>query len=380
MKILPSWAWPLLWKHLRAQHARPAIRFMNIFAFLGLFIGVMAWTSVLSIMNGLQGDIRDRHLKERAHILWEGRPQDLPPNFESQLRGELGSEFKKLNLILQTEGLLEIPSALAGRVRGSGVILQGVDAQEDEVLLGEELANVLSLRPGDEIRLRSVWSLETPPLDFSFDRSFRSEIYDLDKSVVKIQKAKLEEWLGLQGKISLIEIQVKDPLKAQSYVQRLSDKFQIPFKSWEQSQASLWYSLKLEKTMMILSIFFIIVLACLAVHLSLSARVTEKTREIALLMALGSSANILARLYLLEGLFIGVVGSFCGVLGSWLLCFLIRNYGELPDFYYSTSIPIQWSWSENFFMALIAIFLALVASWWPAKRVAQVNIQEALRS
>lgn len=380
MKLLPPWAWSLLWKHLRAQNSRPAIRFMNGFAFVGLFIGVMAWISVLSIMNGLQGDIKDRHLKERAHIVWEGRPQELSADFTERVKKILGPEFKNLSLILQTEGLLEIPSGLRGRVSGSGVIIQGRDDQSADILLGFELASILRLLPGDEVRLRSVWSLESPPLERTFRENFKSDIYDLDKSMVRLPKAQLEDWLGLKGRISLVEIQLQDPFRARVLLPALKQELELPFKSWEEQQASLWYSLRLEKTMMMLSIFFIVVLASLAVHLSLSARVTEKTREVALLMALGSSPKILARLYLMEGLILGVLGSLAGLVGSWVLCTVVSRFAKLPDFYYSTSVPVEWRWSENLFMAGIAIVLALIASWWPAKRVAQVSIQEALRS
>ncbi len=380
MRFLPSWAFKLIGLHLSGKNSRPAIRFMNLFAFLGVFIGVLAWVSVLSIMNGLQADIRERHLKERPHLQWEGRPIAEPENFEARLKSILGSDLKKVSRILQSEGLIEVPSALRGRITGAGVLIQGREDLKHSVELGAELKDLLRMQSGDEFRLRSVWKLEASPLDLVYTHDFKSEIYDIDKSVVRVSKDVLEKWLGLRQHISMVEIQLHDPLRAPLFREALQKEFQLSFESWQQTQAALWYSLKLEKTMMLLSIFFIIILASLAVHLTMSARVTEKNREIAVLMAMGADPESLRRLYLFEGLILGVVGATAGLGASWVFCQALSRFATLPDFYYSTSIPIVWDWTQSILLGTAAILLSLLASWWPAKRVSQITIAEALRS
>jgi lipoprotein-releasing system permease protein len=118
----------------------------------------------------------------------------------------------------------------------------------------------------------------------------------------------------------------------------------------------------------------------MAVHLALSVRVADKTREIGLLRGLGADDRILARLYLTEGMMLGVAGSIVGLLGSWAFCKVVSGYYKLPDIYYFTAVPVDWDWPTSIGLAIIAIFLALLASWMPANRARRVEVSEALRS
>ncbi len=377
---LPPWAWMIVRRHIIAKRARPAIRWMNRFAVIGLMIGVFAWISTVSIMNGLQGDIRNRSLKEKPHLIWEGSPREGLESRSDELRAKLKGELKSLRFVLQSEGLLEVPSKQKGRATGSGVVIQGLEGLGDKAEIGVELASVLDLRPRDEFKLRSVWKLDQAPLILKSEKTFETGVYELDRAAVRIDRKKMEEWLGLKQAASRIEIQLADPFKAEKFKTEVSKVFSLEFKSWEETEASLWYSLKLEKTVMSLAIFFIVLLASLAVHLALSVRVAEKNREIALLRGLGSSQKILSRIYLTEGIVLGFCGSFCGLWVSWLFCKLVSGYLQLPSFYYSTSVPVEWSWWGAIQMALVALFLAVLASWSPAARVGNIEIQEALRS
>lgn len=378
-----KWMWLFITRHLRGRYARPAVKWMNRLALISLVIGVFAWTSVVSIMNGLQRDIRERVLSEKPHLIWEGSPrEDLAP-LEAKLRALAPQEIKKTEFILQSEGLLEVAhSQQRGRVSGSGVLIQGRDLGKgtDDNQMGIELASLLRLAPGDELRLRSAWRLEAPPLLLQAGPTFETGVYDVDRSTLRIDRKKMESWLGLRGAVSRVEIQLHDPLKAAEFRESFSKVLGLELKTWEESESALWYSLKLEKYVMFLAIFFIVLLAALAVHLALAVRVAEKTREIALLRALGAPEGALLRIYLFEGLFLGVVGSLTGLLLSFIFCRVVSGYFKLPEFYYSTSIPVDWSWSTNLSLISITLLLCGVASYFPARRVRELEICEALRS
>ena len=378
---LPNWAWQLIGRHFRGFRARPAVRWMNRFAVLGLVIGVFAWTAVVSIMDGLQGDIRGRILKEKAHLLWEGTPVRDLQSKEAELRSLLGDRLSSIKWILQTEALLEVHlNRQLGRVSGSGVVLQGIEGMGEEIAAGYELMNLIGVTMDEPVRLHSAWKIDQPALEFQISKVFESGVYDLDRSVIRMDRKRLESWLGLQDSISRIEIQMKEPLMVDAVQHDVAKVLGREVKTWKQTDASLWYSLRLEKVVMAVAVFFIVLIAAFAVHLALSVRVADKTREIALLRALGADDKILSRLYLTEGALLGVLGAFVGLLLSRGFCFLISGYFQLPTIYYLTTIPVDWNWWLNIFLAFVAVILAVLASWWPSRKVRDIEVQEALRS
>lgn len=379
--LLPNWGWKLLWKHYQSQKARPAIRWMNRLAIVGLALGSASWMSVSSIMEGLQNERRNLVLAEKPHLIWEGSPRSQGHMDEAALKKKFHDKLKDLRLIFQTEALLEVSSENRGKAIGSGVILQGVSGLGDKAMLGAELAASLELAPGDEVRLRSVWKLELEPLYVVSAGVFESGLYDVDLRYVRMDRTKLQKWLSLpDDTFTRLEVILKNPYEASALKKSFESELGLSLKTWQETDASLWYSLKLEKIFMNLAMFFVILLAGLAVHLALSVRVADKTREIALLMALGAKARDLTLLYLIEGAFLGVLGAVMGLGLSWVLCALFSGYFKMPEFYYSSHIPIDWKWSRSLLMAFVTVIVATLASWLPAKRVTQTEIQEALRS
>lgn len=377
----------MIFRHLlNYKRARPAVWWMNAFAFLGLFIGVFAWISVTSIMGGLQKNIKERILKERAHLLWEGNPRnDLSGNIQSFQKSTFYSEHVlRFETILQTEGLLEIPkSTQQGRISGSGVVIQGVQGLQKSPLIGAELADVLGLGIGDSFLIRSPWKLELQPMELNLQGFFQTGLYEVDSQVLRVEQQQLETWLGLDHSFSRIEIQLKDPFLALgSMKEKISEMVGLPFQNWEQAQSTLWYSLKLEKIAMGVAVFFVILLSIVAVHLALSVRIAEKSREIALLRALGAQSRDLEMLYLVEGGVLGLLGSGFGLLASFLFCKFISqtNLVLLPGFFYNRQIPVDWNWSMNLAMMALSVVLAILVSWWPARKVTQLEISQALRS
>ncbi|MBS1986191.1 MAG: ABC transporter permease [Bdellovibrionales bacterium] len=378
---LPAWAWKFVGRHLSGRGSRPAVRWMNRFAFIGVVVGVFAWVSVVSVMNGLQGEIRDKILLEKPHLLWEGAPTRGLDAKVAALKATSGLELRSVKMLLQTEALMEIPSGRQkGRIAGAGVVLQGMNDAPSGAQIGSELAASLGLAPGDEIKLRSAWKLEGVPLVLRVANVFETGVPDIDRSGVRMSRAELESWLGLQDAVTRIEVQLVDPARADEVRPEVERVLGLPVKTWRETHASLWYSLKIEKIFMTIVVFFIVLLAALAVHLALSVRVAEKTREVGLLRALGADAALVRRIFLTEGALLGILGSGLGLVLSWIFCRLISGYVRAPDFYYSTSIPVDWNLATSLVMAAIAVGAATLASRGPAQRASRSTVVEALRA
>jgi lipoprotein-releasing system permease protein len=293
----------------------------------------------------------------------------------------VGDELRSLRMLIQTEGLLERPlDEQRGRIVGSGVLLQGVEAFGEEVWVGEELAAVVKLMEGDLIRLRSVWKLEGIPLEVPITRVFSSGLQEVDRLVVRLDRDRLASWLGIKASVSRIEIQLQDPFRAEAIQSALETGLDMKFQTWKQTESALWYSLRLEKIVLSLVLSMTVLLGALAVHLALSVRIAEKTREIALLRGLGASDASLSRLYLSEGIVIGTLASLCGLGAGFAFCKWVSEIYRFPEIYYLTELPVQWSWPANLGLTGVAILLSALASYWPARRVQKVSVVDGLRS
>lgn len=354
---------------------------MNRFAVLGLIIGVFAWTAVVSTMRGLQNDRRDRILKQKPHILFESAPRAGLLEKKEIIKEVLGPDLKDLKFLLQTEGLFEVSARKQnGRISGSGVVIQGVESESAPTQLGIELYDQFQMKLDEPFKLHNVWRLDLPPLELTSSATFESGIYEIDRATIRIPRVRLEKWLGLTGAISRIEIQLQNPYRAEELLARLNNESGLEFKTWKTLDASLWYSLKLEMIVITLSVFFVVLIAAFSVHMALSVRVAEKSREIGILRGLGADDEILSRLYFTEGLALGCLGSGMGIFLSYLFCAGMSHFWKLPSIYYYTQMPVDWSWPVNLSLMTLAIALAAIASWWPAHRVKSIEVQEALRS
>jgi lipoprotein-releasing system permease protein len=383
-----SWIWLLAKRHLSGKASRPAVRWMNLFAFLGLSLSVFAWVSILSIMSGMQNQIRDKILLEKPHLLWEGRPRSGAESMLETIRLEAGSELKRVETYLRSEALVERLSVDAGVDaepvaigRQRGAVLEGRDeVLGDRADVGVELASQLEAGPGDRLRVRSAWALEQFPLRFQVASVFESGLYEMDKTLIRVSRRTLGEWLGLEDAYSFVSIQLQDPDQSEVLRSRLSQKLGLELKTWQEADAALWYSLKMEKTVMSLAVFFVVLLSSFALYMAMSVRLAEKSREMALLRGLGATREQLQRLFLIEGALLGFVAVVAGALSSYVFCMLVSGWVELPSFYYSTSIPVSWSWARTAVLGATVLLLALVSTWLPVRRGFSFSVAETLRS
>jgi lipoprotein-releasing system permease protein len=387
---LPKWAWTLVFRHLRSKHSRKGVQWINWFAFLGVGVGVFSWTLLMSVMSGLQGQTRSKILSQKPHIVWESTPSENVPSLIEKIKSD--SEFMSrvgvidITASLQSEGLVEVPAqGERGRTIGSGVIVEGRrDLGVDEVKLGTELLNAfwaLGFSEQQSLKLYSAWDLKIPPFEFSTNKTFKSGIYQIDRSTMLMNLESLQEWLGVGNAYSIIEIRVKDPEKITvKDVQYLKDLTGLEFQSWQQRDAALWYSLKLEKFMIGLLIGFVLLIALIALNISMVVRVHERSQQVALLKALGSQEHIISRVFVTEGIVIAAVGGILGLALSGLAAFLISQFYRLPEIYYSTEVPVDWSWGLNLGFLALCLFMSAWVSYLPSRRLHRYEAAVILRS
>jgi lipoprotein-releasing system permease protein len=365
-------------KDLLSRRSRAALKWMNIFAFVAVALAVFSWATVMSIMGGLQKDILDKNLRAKPHLLWEDVPRVL--NL-SELPTDISSQIISVKKTLQSEALMEVPrNETDDNSLRSGVIIQGDDSiPEGAVDLASDLASQVSILNFDQVIFRSAWKLDVPPLKLRVRKIFTTGVYELDRALVRVSPKDLEQWLGLVGFSSRLEVKLKDPFNSIKLRKSLEEKYGLTLKVWQELDSALWYSLRLEKFAMGFALFCMVLLASLAVNMALSVRVSEKVREISLLRSMGLTRKDIFRLYILEGFFIGTLSSVLGAIGAYYFSKVLSQYLSFPDIYYSTAIPVSWSHLQVAFLVFMSILLCLWASWNPARRAMSVDIAQGLR-
>jgi lipoprotein-releasing system permease protein len=258
------------------------------------------------------------------------------------------------------------------------------------IILGVELANNLGIRQGDWITIISPTGRLTPmgqaPKSklFKVVGIFQSGMFEYDNTLAYISLNAAQQFLGIGDVVSGIEVRIKDIYKAKEISdelrQRLGPSFWV--RDWMQMNRSLFSALKLEKVVMFIILTLIVLVAAFNIVSSLIMLVMEKTRDIAILKAMGATTASIRKIFVLEGFMIGVSGTILGLIGGFSLCAILKRYQfiELPrDVYYISTLPVHLDGLDVLIIALSAIVISLVATIYPSRQAAKLEPAEALR-
>ena len=184
--------------------------------------------------------------------------------------------------------------------------------------------------------------------------------------------------------VSGIEVKVKDVYQADQVAKRMMEKFPYPYwiRDWKQMNRNLFSALKLEKITMAIILTLIILVAAFNIVSTLIMVVMEKTKDIAILKSMGATSRSILRIFVLEGLIIGVVGTLLGLLGGLTLCELLKRYQfiKLPsDVYYISTLPVRMEPLDIVLVCCAAVAICFVATLYPSWQAARLNPAEALR-
>jgi lipoprotein-releasing system permease protein len=206
--------------------------------------------------------------------------------------------------------------------------------------------------------------------------------YDSNLALCDMQYA--QEFLGMGSDITGIELRVKDIYKAADVREKVQGKLGFPFhaRDWMQMHKNLFSALKLEKFAMFIILILIILVASFNIISTLIMNVLEKTREIAILKAMGATNRGIMTIFMLQGLFIGVLGTIIGVGSGYLLNNILDKYEiiKLPaDVYYLSHLPVKMKLFDFLVVSFSAIIISFLATLYPARQAAKLNPVEPLR-
>lgn len=402
-------------RYLRSKRSNAFISFVSVFALLGMALGVLALTIVLSVMNGFDRELKERILRAVPHGFIE--PDQGLADAESMMALLHGSEhLAGLAPFVQTSGLLTFEGAARGveivgvdpafepavsqlhnyMVAGS---MHSLRAGQYRVLMGGLLARYLNVGVGDKVTLTLPEVNITPAGVFPRMRRFTvSGIYETnaqgDQYRILIHIADGQKLLRLGDKVQGLRVKTDDIYRAPQTLKALSGKLDpaqpVQLKDWSQTQGHLFEAVKMEKTVVGFLLGIIVAVAAFNIVTSLIMMIAEKRGDIAVLRTMGLSARGIVAIFMVQGLTLGIVGiivgATLGIAGAFGISGLVAWLEQVlglqmfdPAVYFVTQLPSEWRWQDSVVICAGAFVVSFLASAYPAYRASQIPPAEALR-
>ena len=258
------------------------------------------------------------------------------------------------------------------------------------IFAGKELANQVALHEGQTVQLISPLGIEMPGvgtvprvMSARVGGTFFTGMYEYDLKLVYVELGELQGFLDLGDQVNGIEIRVADPTRTGPVKKRLIEKLGKDYrvKDWKEINKSLFSALKLEKIAMFMVLAITILVASFSIVGNLIMVVVEKSREIAILKTLGSKNREVLQIFIVQGFFIGLVGTFVGVSLGLAACLAAQAGGFPldPNVYYIDRLPIHIEPMSVLAVALAGIVISVLATLYPAKIASSTEVVRGLR-
>ncbi|MBI5375825.1 MAG: lipoprotein-releasing ABC transporter permease subunit [Candidatus Schekmanbacteria bacterium] len=400
-------------RYFKGKKRNRLLSAISLISVLGITIGVMALIIIISVMNGFQRDLREKILIAQPHIMIQKSGGGLIDHWEDVVKKAKGFRgIKGVYPVIRTQAMaLSISGATGLELTGidssdafsreriekitSSAIAESIKSSENNsgndkgIIMGRELARSLAVSTGDMVRIMLPEGRVTPFGNVPTVRKFRvkgifqSGIYQYDMATAYIDINDARDLLGISNSVTNIDIELKDIFSAGETASVLSGSLQnMRVRTWEEMNKHLFAALKLEKIAMFSILLLIVIVAVFNVANTLIMMVIEKRGDVAILKSIGASSREIMRIFMIEGLLTGFIGTFAGSGLGLLLSFLLEKYEivKLDDtVFYTSKIPVD---VEPLTVALIivsSLALSFLSTLYPSKYASKLNPAEVLR-
>jgi lipoprotein-releasing system permease protein len=403
-------------RYVRARTHKFFVSFITWVSLLGVCIGVAALIVILSVMNGFEGELRDRLLALSAdvRVTTEAGSASAPAWVSAAADARMVSGVRGVAPYVELQALaVKTPELIPVQLRGidpaleadvtaaADSVVAGSLAElvpgSDRVVLGRTVARLLMAEVGEAITLLVpvVDESGTPQprlRRFTVAGLFEVGLQDHDGVLALAHLEDVRAMTGGDERATGLRLKLADPMQAPAVALQLRTRLGagVQVRDWTQDHASYFRAIRIEKTMMSLILLLIVAIAAFNIVAMLVMVVTEKRTDIAILRTLGASRGQVMGAFATQGLVIGWLGVGLGVLAGVLLA---TNVGTImprleallgvrlfdPDVYSISAVPSELRWNNVGWIASIAFVLTAAATIYPALRAARVAPAEALR-
>jgi len=386
---------------------------ITILSIAGVSVGVMALIIVIAVMSGFEADLKSRILGIESHVVLMNQVGSFE-NYPEVLKTVNDTNgVESATPFIYSQVMLRSAHGVSGAVlRGidpdtaetvikgiSYVGLKPVDTQQTPshadptgpgIILGRELARSLHVLKGDSVYIITPKGMISPighvpaMRRFIVRGTFETGMYEYDGSMAYIRLEAAQKLLRMGTTVTGIEARVANIYEARNISKQIVAKLGYPFwaRDWMQMNHNLFSALKLEKTVMFIILALIILVAAFNIASTLIMMVMEKTKDIAILKAMGATDRSIRKIFVLNGMIIGAIGTLLGTCIGFILCGLLKKYKfiELPgDVYYLTTLPVQLETLDVLIIASSALVICFLATLYPANQASKLDPVEAIR-
>jgi len=411
-------------RYLRAKRKSTFISIITFISTAGVALGVLALIVVLAVMTGFEEDLKDKILGTNAHVVVLSNSGEIRDYTAGM------AKLKKVPGVVAATPFIYSQVMLSTGANVSGVVLRGIEPQTDVsvtnlskslvegklpdverslpgkaggpplpgVIIGKELAKNLNLFLGDTVNVISPLGNITPfgmapkMKRFRVAGLFNTGMYEYDSTLAYVGLREAQEFLSLGSAVTGIQLKVRDVYHADGIAQEINRIYGFEYfaRDWMRMNKNILFALKTEKMVMFIILTLIVLVAAFGIASTLFMVVMEKTKDIAILKSMGATSRSIMKIFVLEGLIIGIAGTVVGVLGGLLVSFNLASIvGGIQkvtgfelfsrDVYYLDRFPSQVVPSDVILISLTAVLISFVATLYPSWQGSRLPPAEALR-
>jgi lipoprotein-releasing system permease protein len=398
-------------RYLRAKRKQVMISVITAVSVIGVAAGVMAMVIALAITNGFRDTLQKNLLGATAHVsILEKEPSTGIDHWE-----QIAPRLAKLSHVRSATPALYEEGYLNGPVQGSGIVLKGIDAGPGApvpdslrhlksgslaglestgslpgVILGVRLAENIGAVTGKQVTLLVPNGQLTPfgprpsYLRLRVAGIFETGFYDVDMTRGYMSLGEAQKAFDVPDAINSIELLLDDIYQAPEVAAAAGPIIgpKLAATTWGEQNRQLLSALNSERTVTVITIGLIQLVAALNILITLVMMVMEKHRDIAILMSMGAKAKQIRRIFVLEGALIGVLGTVIGLLVGYTLCYFADHYQWIKldaQVYSIPYVPFESRPLDGLWIAAAAMAVSLIATLYPARSATRIAPVESLR-
>ncbi|MFZ4858636.1 MAG: lipoprotein-releasing ABC transporter permease subunit [Desulfuromonadaceae bacterium] len=409
-------------RYLKAKRKSTFISIITFISTAGVALGVMALIIVLAVMTGFENDLKEKILGTNAHIvvIRSGAPME-------EYRAVI-EKLKRFNGVQAATPFIYNQVMLSSGKNVSGVVLRGIDVATDRqvtrlsksivegsidvleprmgqgadslpgLMVGKELAKHLNLFLGDKVNVISPMGSITPlgmmprMKPFRVTGIFNTGMFEYDSTLAYVSLEQAQRFFDLGDTVTGIQLKVEDVYHTDELARSINREMGSNFyaRDWMQMNKNILFALKTEKVVMFIILTLIVLVAAFGIASTLFMVVMEKTRDIAILKSMGATAASIMKIFVLEGLIIGIIGTAVGVVSGLLIALNLEPIITLiqkitgqnffnKDIYYLDHFPSLVVPSDVVLISVTAILISFLATLYPAWQASRMLPAEALR-
>lgn len=420
MKFLPYELF-VGWRYTRAKRKNHFISFISLTSMVGIALGVAALIVVLSVMNGFQKELRARILGVASHLEITGSNNQLA-DWKNVM------EFTgKAKRVLASAPYISAQGMLSYNQGVQGAIIRGIEPMDEDkvadlgrhmkagrltdlqpgefgIILGADLAYALGAQIGDKVVLMAPQGQFTPTgvvprlKQFTLVGLFQIGMYEYDAGLALIHMEDAAKLYRMGQNVSGVRLKLNDLFEAPEMATLLTDQLNRrlnPFgnyfvSDWTRQHANFFRAVQMEKRVMFIILTLIVAVAAFNIVSTLVMAVTDKRADIAIMRTFGASPASIMKIFMIQGAFIGIIGTLLGALFGILIALnietivpFIENLFQVQflakDVYYISDLPSDLVWSDVVTVVSVSFILSLLATIYPSFKASRVNPAEALR-